>query len=82
MTMTQQERDALTQNWDQARGQIQGQFPGLNEDDLNQGKSSPDQFASVIAQKTGQDQKAVEQQLRQVAQQYTQNGGSQSQTQR
>lgn len=71
MTMTQQERDALSQNWDQARSQIQSQFPGLSDDDLNQGQQSPDQFASRVAQKTGQDQSQVEQSLRQIAQQFS-----------
>jgi len=79
MTMTQQERDALNQNWDQAKGQIQAQFPGLSEQDLQAGQSSPDQLASRIAQQTGQDQNQVEQQLRQVAQQFSgQSGQTQS----
>jgi hypothetical protein len=68
MTMTQQERDALSQNWDQARSQIEGQFPGLTDDDFNQGRQNPDQFAATVASKTGQDQSQVEQTLRQVAQ--------------
>ena len=76
MTMNQQERDALSQNWDQAKTQIQSQFPDLSEQDLQSGQSSPDQLASKIAQKTGQDQSQVEQQLRQVAQQFS--GGTQS----
>lgn len=79
MTMTQQERDALTQNWDQAKQQMQGQFPGLTDQDFTQGQQAPDQFASTIAQKTGQDRNQVEQQLRQIAQGFTQ--GSQGQTQ-
>jgi hypothetical protein len=82
MTMTQQERDALTQNWDAAKQQIQAQFPGISEDDLNQGQSAPDQFAAVVASKTGQDQNQVEQSLRQVAQGFTQGQGTQSQTQK
>ena len=79
MTMTQQERDALTQNWDQAKTQIQSQFPGLSDQDLQAGQSSPDQLASRIAQSTGQDQNQVEQQLRQVAQQF-QSGQGQTQS--
>jgi uncharacterized protein YjbJ (UPF0337 family) len=82
MTMTQQEKDALSQNWDQAKSQIQSQFPGVNEDDLNSARQNPDQLASTIANRTGQDQNQVEQTLRQVVQQFTQGqGGSQSQTQ-
>jgi hypothetical protein len=80
MTMTQQERDALTQNWDQAKAQIQSQFPNLSEQDLQAGQSSPDQLASRIAQQSGQDQNQVEQQLRQVAQQFTQRGQGQTQS--
>jgi uncharacterized protein YjbJ (UPF0337 family) len=76
MTMNQQEKDALSQNWEQAKSQIQSQFPDLSEQDLQSGQSSPDQLASKIAQKTGQDQSQVEQQLRQVAQQFS--GGTQS----
>ena len=70
MTMNQQERDALSQNWDQAKAQIQGQFPDLTEQDLQQAQSAPDQLATTIANRTGQDQNQVEQQLRQVAQQF------------
>jgi len=80
MTMTQQERDALTQNWDQAKSQMQGQFPGLTDQDFEQGRQAPDQFASTVAQKTGQDQNQVEQQLRQIAQGFS-SGGSQTQGQ-
>lgn len=75
MTMTQQERDALTQNWDQAKQQIQAQFPGLDENTLSSGQSSPDQLPSMIAQSTGQDMNQVEQQLRQMAQQFQQQSG-------
>lgn len=80
MTMTQQERDALSQNWDQAKTQIQSQFPGMSEQDLASGQSSPDQLASRIAQSTGQDQNQVEQKLRQVAQQFSQGQGGQGQS--
>jgi len=76
MTMNQQEKDALSQNWQQAKSQIQAQFPDLTEDDLSQGESSPDQLASTVANKTGQDRNSVEQSLRQIAQQFQ--GGTQS----
>ena len=82
MTMNQQERDALSQNSDQAKTQIQGQFPGLSDEDLDSGQSSPDTFANTVAAKTGQDRDQVEQQLRQIAQQYsTGTSGGQSQAQ-
>jgi hypothetical protein len=71
MTMTQQERQALQDNWDQAKTQLQGQFPDLSEDDLQQGRSSPDQLADMISQRTGQDVTQVEQSLKSIAQQYT-----------
>ena len=68
MTMTQQEKDALRTNWDQARTQVQGQFPGVTDDDLD---NSGDQLPDVIASRTGQDRAAVEKSLKQIAQQYT-----------
>jgi uncharacterized protein YjbJ (UPF0337 family) len=77
MTMTQQERDALSQNWDQVKTQIQGQFPDLTEQDLSQAQAAPDQLANTIANRTGQDASQVEQQLRQVAQQFSQGQGKQ-----
>jgi uncharacterized protein YjbJ (UPF0337 family) len=71
MTMTQQEKDALQQNWSEAKEQIKSQFPDVTDDDLNQAQSSPDQFASTVAQRTGQDQSSVESSLKSIAQQYT-----------
>jgi uncharacterized protein YjbJ (UPF0337 family) len=76
MTMTQQERDALTQNWDQAKAQIQSQFPQVSDDDLNSARQNPDQLVDTIANSSGQDRTQVEQGLRSVAQQF---GQSQSQ---
>ena len=70
MTMKQTERDALTQNWDQAKSQVQAQFPDLNEDDLNQGRSNPDGLVQRITEKTGQDQSSVERSLGEIAGQY------------
>ncbi len=80
--MTQQERDALTQNWDQAKSQIQAQFPNVSDDVLESGRQTPDTLPSHIAQSTGEDQKDVEQKLRSVAQQFSGGQGGQSQTQR
>ena len=81
MTMNQQEKDALSQNWDQAKTQIQSQFPGVTEDDLNSGKSDPSKLAQTIADRTGEAKTQVESALKQVAQQYAGGQGGQSQTQ-
>jgi hypothetical protein len=67
MTMTQQEKDALRQNWTQAKQQVAQQFPNANLDD----NADPDQVANDIAAKTGQDVNDVEKSLKQIAQQYT-----------
>jgi uncharacterized protein YjbJ (UPF0337 family) len=68
MTMTQQDKDVLSQNWDQAKAQVQSQFPVVTEDELN---STPDQISDIIVGKTGQDRSQVEKALKQIAQQYT-----------
>lgn len=72
MTMNQQHKTALTQNWDQAKTQLQAQYPQCTEEELNQGRSNPDQLIQAIAQKTGQDPSQVEQAFSQVAQQFSQ----------
>ena len=66
MTMSQQDRQALQQNWDQAKSQIKSQFPDLSDDDLDE--SNPDQLISRVASVTGKDRSEVERQLSQVAQ--------------
>jgi uncharacterized protein YjbJ (UPF0337 family) len=71
MTMTEQERQALQDNWNQAKDQVRAQFPDVTDDDLNQGQSSPDQLADTISQRTGQDRSSVEQSLKGIAQQFT-----------
>ena len=71
MTMNQKDRDALNQNWDQARSQIQSQFPDLTDDDLNSGQQNPDQLVDRVAQNTGQERTAVEQQFKAIADQYS-----------
>lgn len=78
MTMNQQTKDALSQNWDQVKSQIQSQFPGVTEDDLNAARNDPGSLAQTVADRTGQDRSQVEQQLQQVAQQFQ---GGQRQTQ-
>jgi len=82
MTMNQQDRDALTQNWDQAKEQIRSQFPGVTDADLDAARSNPDQAVSTLANKTGQTEDQVRQALSNVAQQFSQGQGGQSQGQR
>lgn len=65
MGMTQQDRQVLTQNWDQAKDQVASKFPGLQPTALGQG---PD--AEKIAQITGQDRSHVETVLADIARQY------------
>jgi hypothetical protein len=67
MTMTQQEKDALRNNWEAAKSQIAQKFPNVNADDLG---NDPDRASSTLASKTGQDASQVEATLKQVAQQY------------
>lgn len=76
MPMNPQDTQNFRQNWSAMRSQVQSQFPGLTEDDLNQGASDPDQLAERIAAQTGQSVDAVCQQLAQMA--MTQSGQTQS----
>ena len=64
--MNQQAKDALRNNWDQAKSQVQAQFPDVTEDDL----TDAEQAADKISRRTGQDRSQVEQSLGQIAQQY------------
>lgn len=73
MTMKQEDRQALTDNWDQAKEQIRSQFPGVTDEDLNAAKSNPDSAVSKFAQASGQTEDQVRQQLTNVAQQYRTN---------
>ena len=77
MTMNQQDKDALTQNWDQAVTQITSQFPGVSPTDLESGRSNPDQLVDTLANSSGQDRSQVEQTLKSVAQGFGKGGGSQ-----
>jgi hypothetical protein len=65
MTLSQQDRKSLKDNWDEAKSQIAQRFPGMTPDSLG---SEPD--ADKIAQTTGQDRTEVEATLRDVARQY------------
>ena len=70
MTMTQQEKDALSQNWDQAKSQVQSKFPNVTEDELGDG-SSVDQVSGAIAARTGQAPAEIEKSLKEIAKQFS-----------
>lgn len=68
----QQTKQHLQQNFEQIKPQLKQVFPDLQDRDLQQGKSNPDQLVQTIAQKSGQNQQQIEQQLMQVVQQQKQ----------
>lgn len=68
MGMNQQDRDNLTNNWDQASQQIRAKYPQLTDDDLKNGQSDPDSLVASISQRTGESEDSVRQTLQQVAQ--------------
>lgn len=68
----QQTKQHLQQNFEQIKPELKQAFPALQEQDLQQGKSNPDQLVQTIAQKSGQDQQQIEQTLMQVVQQQKQ----------
>ena len=68
----QQTKQHLQQNFEQIKPQLKQVFPALQEQDLQQGKSNPDQLVQTIAKKSGQDQQQIEQTLMQVVQQQKQ----------
>lgn len=80
MTMNQQDKEALTQNWDQARQQLQAQFPGISEQDLDDARSNPDQAVSKLAQASGQTEDQVRQSLTNVAKQFSGQSSGQRQS--
>lgn len=70
MSMTQADKDTLQQNWQQAKPQIQSQFSGVTESDLQVGQTDVDQLVSNISDRTDQSKTAVEKSLKDIAQQY------------
>jgi hypothetical protein len=66
--LDQQTKQQLQQSFQQIKPQIQQRFPDLQEQDLKQGQSDPDQLVRTIAQKSGQDESQVEQQFKQLVQ--------------
>jgi len=67
MTLSQQDKKTLKENWEQAKTQIKATFPDLDESSLG---SEPD--VTTLTQEAGLPQEQVEAQLHQIAQQYSQ----------
>ena len=67
--LDQQTKQQLQQKFNQIKPQLKQRFPDLQDQDLQKAQSEPDQLVTIIAQKSGQDQQVVEQQLMQVVQQ-------------
>lgn len=65
--MNQQDRDALSQNWEAVKTQIRSQFPDVTDDDLNAGQNDPDSLVSAIASRSGQDETQVRSQMEALA---------------
>ena len=65
--MEQAQRDALTQNWDQAKDQLKAQF-GLDDADVE--NPDADALVTAISAKTGSERAQVEQDLDTFARQY------------
>ena len=77
MTLNQQDKDTLIQNWEGTKTQIKAQFPDVSDADLERAQRNPDQLTSAITDRTGQDPTEVEQALKGFVQ--TLSGGSQGQ---
>jgi hypothetical protein len=67
--LDQQTKQKLQDNFQQIKPQLQQRFPDLEEQDLQKGQSDPDQLVQTVAQKSGQDEMQIEQQLKQLVQQ-------------
>ena len=65
MTVQQQTRQALSQNWNEAKNKIRQAFPDAHDDDFN--TSDPDAFVASYAARTGRPATDIERQLDQVA---------------
>lgn len=77
MTLNQQERQALTENWDQVKNQVKTRLAGVQDSDYEEGRSDPESFISKAAQKTGQSEDQVRQTLTSAAQQLGQGQSTQ-----
>jgi hypothetical protein len=67
MTITPDQQQALQQNWEQARQQLQVHYPDLQSQGIDLNEYSPD-LAQRIAQATNQGASEVESRFGQVAQ--------------
>ncbi len=66
--LDQQTKSQLMQKFDQLKPQLQQQFSDLTEEDLQAGKSDPDQLVTKISTKSGMPSSAIEQQLKTLVQ--------------
>lgn len=66
--LDQQTKSQLSQKFDQIKPQLQQQFSDLSEQDLQAGRSDPDQLVKTIADKSGMPSSAIEQQLKTLVQ--------------
>ncbi len=66
--LDQQTRTQLTEKFDQIKPQLQQQFSELSDQDLEAGKSDPDQLVTKISEKSGMPSAAIEQQLKTLVQ--------------
>ena len=66
MTISQQTRDALNSNWENAKQHLRTAFPGATDEDLN--SNDADSFLQAYSARMGGDRNQYEQQLDQVAQ--------------
>ena len=62
--LDQQTKSQLMQNFDQLKPKLKQQFSDLTEEDLQAGKSDPDQLVKKLSDKSGMPSSAIEQQLK------------------
>jgi hypothetical protein len=66
--LDQQVKQQLQQNIDQFRPLLKQQFQ-LEDQDVQQARSDPDQLVQTISRKSGQNEQQIEQQLMQLVKQ-------------
>jgi hypothetical protein len=66
--LDQQVKQQLQQNIDQYKPLLKQQFQ-LEDQDVQQAKSDPDQLVQTISRKSGQNEQQIEQQLMQLVKQ-------------
>ena len=66
--LDQQTKQQLQQKFEQIKPMLQQRFPDLEEQDLQNAQSDPDQLVKTVSQKSGQDEQQIEQQLKQLVQ--------------